>query len=100
MAGEAARRGCHLVGVSATDSPLQELLAQARGTFIPVTTLGPARAMPWALTVPLLVTAARLGVARIDHTAYEAAAGGHGGRSHQCRPSSESFVNPASSLWR
>jgi hypothetical protein len=98
LAGEAARRGCALVGVSAPGSPLQELVAQARGTFIPVTTLGPARAMPWALTVPLLVTAARLGVARIDDPAYEAAAAAMEDVSHQCRPSSESFVNPAKSL--
>jgi glucose/mannose-6-phosphate isomerase len=98
LAGEAARRGCDLVGVSASGSPLQELVARARGTFIPVTTLGPARAMPWALTVPLLVTAARLGVARIDDAAYESAATLMEDVSHQCRPSSESFVNPAKSL--
>jgi glucose/mannose-6-phosphate isomerase len=98
LAGEAARRGCGLVGVSAPGSPLQDLVARARGTFIPVTTVGPARAMPWALTVPLLVTAARLGVARIDDTAYEMAAAVMEDVSHQCRPSSESFVNPAKSL--
>jgi hypothetical protein len=98
LAGEAARRGCDLVGVSAPGSPLQDLVARARGTFIPVTTVGPARAMPWALTVPLLVTAARLGVARIDDTAYETAAAVMEDVSHQCRPSSESFVNPAKSL--
>jgi hypothetical protein len=98
LAGEAARRGCHLVGVSAPDSALQGLVAQARGTFIPVTTVGPARAMPWALTVPLLVAADRLGVARSDDAAYEAAAAAMEDVSHQCRPSSESFVNPAKSL--
>ena len=98
LAGEAARRGCDLVGVSAPDSALQELVAHARGTFIPVTPVGPARAMPWALTVPLLVTAVRLGVARIDDAAYEAAAAAMEDVSHQCRPSSESFVNPAKSL--
>jgi glucose/mannose-6-phosphate isomerase len=98
LAAEAARRGCDLVGISAPGSALQELVARARGTFIPVTTMGPARAMPWALTVPLLVVAARLGVARIDDTAYEAAATAMEDVSFQCRPSSESFVNPAKSL--
>jgi Bacterial phospho-glucose isomerase C-terminal SIS domain/SIS domain len=98
LAGEAARRGCDLVGVSAPGSALQELVAHARGTFIPVTPVGPARAMPWALTVPLLAAAARLGVARIDDDAYEAAAAAMEDVSHQCRPSSESFVNPAKSL--
>jgi hypothetical protein len=98
LAGEAARRGCYLVGVGAPGSPLQELTARARGTFIPVTTVGPARAMPWALTVPLLVCADRLGVARVDAGAYEAAAAVMEDVAHQCRPSSESFVNPAKSL--
>jgi Bacterial phospho-glucose isomerase C-terminal SIS domain len=98
LAGEAARRGCDLVGVGAPGSRLQELIAQARGTFIPVTTVGPARAMPWALTVPLLAAAVRLGVARLDDDAYEAAATAMEDVSHQCRPSSESFVNPAKSL--
>ena len=98
LAGEAARRGCHLVGVGAPGSPLQELAARARGTFIPVTTVGPGRAMAWALTVPLLVAAARLGVARISDEDYEAAAAVMEDVSHQCRPSSESFVNPAKSL--
>jgi glucose/mannose-6-phosphate isomerase len=98
LATEAARRGCDLMGVGAPGSPLEALTAQARGTFIPVTTVGPARAMPWALTVPLLVCAARLGVARIDDDAYEAAAAAMEDVSHQCRPSSESFVNPAKSL--
>jgi glucose/mannose-6-phosphate isomerase len=54
--------------------------------------------MPWALTVPLLVCAARLGVARIDADGYESAAAAMEDVSHQCRPSSESFVNPAKSL--
>jgi glucose/mannose-6-phosphate isomerase len=98
LAGEAARRGCHLVAVGAADSPLADLAAQARGAFIPVTMGGPARAMPWALTVPLLVCAARLGVVRLDEAAYEAAAAAMEDVSHQCRPSSESFVNPAKSL--
>jgi glucose/mannose-6-phosphate isomerase len=98
LAGEAARRGCHLVGVGAPASPLQELAARARGTFIPVSNVGPARAMAWALTVPVLVTAARLGLARIDEADYEAAAAVMEDVSHQCRPSSESFVNPAKSL--
>ena len=98
LAGEAARRGCQLLGVSAPASPLEELARRARGTFIPVTAGGPARAMPWALTVPLAVAASRLGLARIDDDAYEAAAVALEDVSHQCRPSSESFVNPAKSL--
>jgi Bacterial phospho-glucose isomerase C-terminal SIS domain/SIS domain len=98
LAAEAARRGCGLVAVAAPGSPLEELTARARGTFIPVATAGPARGMPWALTAPLLACAAKLGVVRIDDDAYEAAAAAMEDVSHQCRPSSESFVNPAKSL--
>jgi hypothetical protein len=98
LAREAVRRGCDLVAVAAPGSPLEDLAARGRGTFIPVAKAGPARAMPWALTVPLLVCAARLGLARIDEGAYEAAAVAMEDVSHQCRPSSESFVNPAKSL--
>ena len=98
LGAEAARRGCDLIGVGAPGSPLRELVAQARGAYVPVTTVGPARAMAWALTVPLLVIADRLGVARIDEGSYEAAASAMEDVSHQCRPSSESFVNPAKSL--
>jgi hypothetical protein len=99
LAGEAARRGCDLVGVAAPGSPLQELVTRVRGAFLPVSTAGgPARAMPWSLTVPLIVLAARLGIARVDDDAYEAAAVAMEDVSHQCRPSSESFVNPGKSL--
>ena len=99
LATEAARRGCELAGVGAPGSPLQELARRARGTFIPVDSSGgPARSTPWALTVPLLVIASRLGVTRLEEDDYEAAAVAMEDISHQCRPSSESFVNPAKSL--
>ena len=84
--------------MAAPGSPLQQVALAARGTFIPVTSGGPARSMPWALAVPLLVMASRLGVARVDVAAYESAAVAMEDISHQCRPSSESFVNPAKSL--
>lgn len=98
LATEAARRGCHLVAVAAAGSPLHQVAQRARGTFIPVTSGGPARCTPWALAVPLLVIASRLGVARIDAQSYETAATAMEDISHQCRPTSESFVNPGKSL--
>jgi glucose/mannose-6-phosphate isomerase len=98
LAAEAARRGCNLAAVGAPGSPLQQLALAARGTFIPVTSGGPARSTPWALAVPLLVIASRLGVARVETAVYESAATAMEDISHQCRPSSESFVNPAKSL--
>lgn len=54
--------------------------------------------MLWALAVPLLVIAERLGVARIGPDVYELAATRLEEVSHQCRPASESFVNPGKSL--
>ena len=54
--------------------------------------------MLWALAIPLLVIADRLGVARIGPDVYEQAASRLEEVSHQCRPASESFVNPGKSL--
>jgi hypothetical protein len=59
---------------------------------------GSGRSSLWALAVPLLFIASRLDVARIDDEEYEAVAALLEEVSHQCRPSSESFVNPAKSL--
>jgi glucose/mannose-6-phosphate isomerase len=56
------------------------------------------RSMLWALAVPLLVIADRMGVTRIGPDVYELAASRLEEVSHQCRPASESFVNPGKSL--
>jgi glucose/mannose-6-phosphate isomerase len=102
-AAEAARRGCRLAAVGAEDSPLQHVAEQARAPFVPVVPDGPDRSMLprcmlWGLAVPLLVMAERLGVVRIGPEAYELAASRLEEVSHQCRPASESFVNPGKSL--
>jgi len=103
VATEAARRGCRLVGVGAGDSALQRIAEQARAPFIPFVVgglPGPLlpRSMLWGLAIPLLVIAERLGVARIGTEVYEQAASRLEEVSHQCRPASESFVNPGKSL--
>ena len=54
--------------------------------------------MLWAVAIPLLVIAERLGVTRIGPDVYELAARRLEEVSHQCRPASESFVNPGKSL--
>jgi len=102
-AAEAVRRGCRLAAVGAKDSPLQHIAEQARAPFVPVVPDGPGRSMLprsmlWGLAVPLLVMAERLGVVRIGPEAYELAASRLEEVSHQCRPASESFVNPGKSL--
>ncbi|HLI41214.1 MAG TPA: SIS domain-containing protein [Streptosporangiaceae bacterium] len=98
VAAEAARRGCRLACVAAEGSPLHRIAEQARAVFVPVPAAGPARSALWALAVPPLVIAERLGVASIGAQAYELTARRLEEVSHQCRPASESFVNPGKSL--
>jgi glucose/mannose-6-phosphate isomerase len=103
VAVEAARRGCRLVCVGPADSALQRVAEQARAPFIPVVAAGsPGSVLPrstlWGLAIPLLVIAERLGVARIGPEVYEQTATRLEEVSHQCRPASESFVNPGKSL--
>jgi glucose/mannose-6-phosphate isomerase len=103
VATEAARRGCRLVGVGAKGTALHRVAEQARAPFIPAVAAGPSgstlpRSMLWALAIPLLVIAERLGVARFGPEVYEQTASRLEEVSHQCRPASESFVNPGKSL--
>ena len=98
IATEAARRGCRLAGIGAEGSPLHRIAEQARAPFVPVAPAGLARSMLWAVAVPLLVIAERIGVARIGSDVYELAANRLEEVSRQCRPASESFVNPGKSL--
>ena len=103
VTAEAARRGCRLVGVGPKDSPLHRTAEQARAAFIPVVKAGPPnstlpRSRLWGLAIPLLVIAERLGMARVGAEVYEQAASRLEEVSHQCRPASESFVNPGKSL--
>ncbi len=98
IATEAARRGCRLAGVGAEGSPLHRIAEQARAPFIRVVPAGLPRSMLWSVAIPLLVIAERLGVTRIEPDVYELAACRLEDVSHQCRPASESFVNPGKSL--
>ena len=98
LAEEAVRRGCDFTGIGPVKSPLADIAAQARAAYVPVDVGGSGRSSLWALAVPLLFIASRLDVARIDDEEYEAVAALLEEVSHQCRPSSESFVNPAKSL--
>jgi glucose/mannose-6-phosphate isomerase len=98
IAAEAARRGCRLACVGAEGSALHRIAEQSRAPFVPVVPAGLPRSMLWALAIPLLVIAERLGVAGIGTEVYEQAASRLEEVSHQCRPASESFVNPGKSL--
>ncbi len=67
---EAARRGCQLLAVGASGSPVQDLAERGRGIFVPApeTMAGGVarrpRASLWALLTPLLVGAEALGLLR------------------------------------
>jgi glucose/mannose-6-phosphate isomerase len=98
IATEAARRGCRLAGVGAEGSPLHQIAEQARAPFVPVAPAGWSRSMLWGLSIPLLVIGEQLGILRIGADVYELAASRLEEVSHQCRPASESFVNPGKSL--
>jgi glucose/mannose-6-phosphate isomerase len=98
IATEAARRGCRLAAVGADSSPLHKIAEQARAPFVPVAPAGWPRSMLWGVSIPLLVIAEQLGIVRIGADVYELAASRLEEVSHQCRPASESFVNPGKSL--
>lgn len=98
-AAEAAhRRGARLVAVGAPDSRLQSVAERARAPFIPVPRRAPARASLWALTVPVLLAARMLGLVKVNEADLAETAARLDADADRCRPSAESFVNPAKSL--
>ena len=97
-ATEAVRRGCRLVGVGGAGSPLEEIAAQARAPYVPVVSAGMPRSTLWGLSIPLIAIAERAGVLDAGADAYEAAAARLEQVAFQCRPTSESFVNPGKTL--
>ncbi|MDG4820924.1 SIS domain-containing protein [Asanoa sp. WMMD1127] len=97
-ADAAARRGARLVGIGAPDSELQSVVERARAPFIPVPRRAPARASLWALTVPVLLAARTLGLVKVNEADFAETATRLDADAERCRPSAESFVNPAKSL--
>ncbi len=95
---QAAHRGCALVGVGAADSPLADLVGRSRGIHVPVPPGRMPRASLWALSVPLLLAGAALDILTLDESDLAAAADRLDEIAERCRPTSESFVNPAKQL--
>ncbi len=96
---EAGRRGCRILTVGAAGSPLAELSARSRGLHVPIDAGGRLpRANMWALSTPLLVAADALGLAAVSAGVLSATADLLDAMAERCRPSCESFVNPAKSL--
>lgn len=94
----AARRGARLVAIGAPDSRLQSVAEGVRAPFIPVPRRAPARASLWALTVPVLLAARALGMVKVNEADLAETAARLDADADRCRPSAESFVNPAKSL--
>jgi glucose/mannose-6-phosphate isomerase len=94
----AARRGARLVAVGAPDSQLQSIAEGARAPFIPVPRRAPARASLWGLTVPVLLAARTLGLVNVTEADLAETATRLDADAERCRPTAESFVNPAKSL--
>jgi glucose/mannose-6-phosphate isomerase len=99
LAAEAARRGASLLTVGAADSPLADVAAQARGVHIGIgrgrTT---SRTALWSLLAPVLLGAGHLGIVDVDARVLTQTADRLDEVAETCRPSSESFVNPAKVL--
>ena len=96
---EAVRRGTRLLTIGPPDSLLAALSEQARGIHVPISSGGRLpRANMWALTVPALIAVHALGLVVIPAGVLERTADRLDAIAEQCRPSSESFMNPAKSL--
>jgi glucose/mannose-6-phosphate isomerase len=100
VAAEAARRGSRLLGVGAPDSALEMQCLTAHGSFVPVAMELSPRSSLWALAVPALVAAERLGLVDLgpQDAGLEAAAIRLESVAGACGPDRESFLNPAKLL--
>lgn len=94
----AARRGARLVAIGAPDSPLQSVAERGKSPFVPVPRRAPARASLWALTVPVLLAARALGLVKITEADLAETAARLDADADRCRPTAESFVNPAKGM--
>jgi glucose/mannose-6-phosphate isomerase len=96
LVAEAARRGASVLTVGAPRSPLAEVSVRARGvhvdTAMPAAT---SRTALWSLLTPVLLAADLLGLARVPAGALDRVADVLDEVAEECRPGSESFVNPA-----
>ena len=94
---EAARRGVPLLVVGADGSPLHDLAQRGRAVFVPVSQGRQPRASVWALSTPIVLAGAALGLCDGDDATVDAAAALEdiAGR---CRADADELVNPAKQL--
>ena len=99
LAAEAARRGASLLTVGAAGSPLADVSARARGVHVDVAIpTSSSRTALWSMLTPVLVAADTLGLVQCRAAVLERVADLLDEVAEECRPSSESFVNPAKVL--
>ena len=103
LAAEAGRRGARLLTVGTAGTPLADVCARARGVHVPVEHAPLSRAASsrtglWTLLVPVLRAADALGLVDVPDDVLERVADRLDEEAEACRPSSESFVNPAKLL--
>nr|MDQ3611063.1 mannose-6-phosphate isomerase [Actinomycetota bacterium] len=90
---EAVRRGCRLLVVGRSGSPLDDLGQRGRAVFVPVTQGRQPRASIWALSTPLIVAGHALGLLHAPVEVVEAAAVTLEQVAGRCRPDADSMVN-------
>ena len=95
---EAVRRGCRLLVVGRSGSPVDDLGQRGKAVFVPVTQGRQPRASMWALSVPLVVAGHELGLLSAPPDVVEHAAATLEDVADRCRPDAASLVNPAKRL--
>jgi len=95
---EAVRRGCRLLVVGRSGSPLDDLGQRGRAVFVPVTQGRQPRASVWVLSTPLIVAGHALGLLAAPPEVVEQAAVVLEQVAGRCRPDADSLVNPAKRL--
>jgi glucose/mannose-6-phosphate isomerase len=96
---EAVRRGCRLLVVGATGSPVEQLASRGRATFVPVNAQGrQPRASVFALSTPLIVAGDALGLLTCPAEEIEATAVLLEQLAARNRPTAETVLNPGKTL--
>ena len=95
---EAVRRGCRLLVVGRSGSPLDDLGQRGRALFVPVAQGRQPRASLWSLSTPLLVAAHELGLVQAGPEVLEEAAAALEQVAASCRLDAPALLNPAKRL--
>ena len=95
---EAVRRGCRLMVVGRSGSPLDDLGQRGRAVFVPAAQGRQPRASLWSLSTPLLVAAHELGLLQAGPELVEEAAAALEQVAASCRVDAPTLLNPAKRL--